>query len=242
MAATGANKQQAWKPTAVQVLVAISVFACSLSVRRDSDSEDEFDSAGGVDASHSSAIGAVISVGDLTSRIKAARSNGTELKLDRSLFSKKGNGGETSYQDSEQQDQDAGEQGGDSAQKDQGSLQQGGDSAQKDQGPVQQGGDSAQKEQAPVQQGGDSAQKEQAPVQQGGDSAQQDQDAVQQGGDSAQQDEDAGQQGGGGQPGGDGKNQTKKTCCDKCAKFCSPMSGQCHNAKNHDYYLTCGGN
>eukprot|EP00928_Gymnodinium_smaydae_P082398 TRINITY_DN6573_c0_g1_i4.p1 TRINITY_DN6573_c0_g1~~TRINITY_DN6573_c0_g1_i4.p1 ORF type:complete len:230 (+),score=38.61 TRINITY_DN6573_c0_g1_i4:93-782(+) len=229
MAATGANKQQAWKPTAVQVLVAISVFACSLSVRRDTDELD-------------SDAGAVIGVGDLASRIKAARSNGTELKLDRSLFSKKGNGGETSYQDSEQQDQDAGEQGGDSAQKDQGSLQQGGDSAQKDQGPVQQGGDSAQKEQAPVQQGGDSAQKEQAPVQQGGDSAQQDQDAVQQGGDSAQQDEDAGQQGGGGQPGGDGKNQTKKTCCDKCAKFCSPMSGQCHNAKNHDYYLTCGGN
>eukprot|EP00928_Gymnodinium_smaydae_P002152 TRINITY_DN10763_c0_g3_i2.p1 TRINITY_DN10763_c0_g3~~TRINITY_DN10763_c0_g3_i2.p1 ORF type:complete len:356 (+),score=26.49 TRINITY_DN10763_c0_g3_i2:89-1156(+) len=83
MAAPRAKMQQVWKPTSVQILVAICVFACSLSIRRDSGSEDEFED---------SDAGGVISVGNLASRGAAARSNRT-AQLDRSLFAKGGHAG-----------------------------------------------------------------------------------------------------------------------------------------------------
>jgi len=34
----------------------------------------------------------------------------------------------------------------------------------------------------------------------------------------------------------------KKSCCEECSgkNFCSPVSGTCYEAKNKDYYESCG--
>jgi len=37
-----------------------------------------------------------------------------------------------------------------------------------------------------------------------------------------------------------GAPQDRVHCCSRCSKFCSPVSGACHDQKSKDYYQTCG--